>query len=381
VLFEPAKQLESSHALATISQSGSSLTFVPPKAGVSTDLENPEVERRRHAVLIATVKDFITTAEPVGSHQLAKRYTLGVRAATIRSLMAELENEGFLSQPHTSAGRMPTEKAFRYYVDHLAHSSRIGFDERAQIEFQYSGGPRDLNHTMRETSRMLALLSGLAALVMAPRLEAVILESVNFVRLRTRQVLAIFVAATGGAQTRIVDLDRDFAQDALDRMARYLNEWICGRTLESARASIERALHDDRAHYDSFTTEALQLGDAITVGAPSVEIFVEGSAQALDQPEFADPVKLKELLRALEDKTSLLQLLERSIAAHGPMVCIGSENSDSNMADLSVVASAYAAGSTPLGSVAVVGPLRMDYSRVIPIVDYTARALSRILEP
>jgi heat-inducible transcriptional repressor len=130
-----------------------------------------------------------------------------------------------------------------------------------------------------------------------------------------------------------------------------------------------------------FATEALQLGDAITVGAPSVEIFVEGSAQALDQPEFADPVKLKELLRALEDKTSLLQLLERSIAAHGPMVCIGSENSDSNMADLSVVASAYAAGSTPLGSVAVVGPLRMDYSRVIPIVDYTARALSRILEP
>jgi heat-inducible transcriptional repressor len=351
---------------------------------MSGDSDNPqsaEVLRRRHAVLIATVKDFIATAEPVGSHQLANRYTLGVRAATIRSLMAELEEEGLLFQPHTSAGRMPTEKAFRYYVDHLAPNNPIGFDARAQIEFQYSGGPRGLNDTMRETSRMLALLSGQTALVLAPRLEAVVLESVNFVRLRQRQVLTIFVAATNGVQNRVVDLDRDFTQAALDRMARYLNEWIAGRTVEAARISIERALREDRASYDRFATEALELGGAITADPPTAEIFVEGSAQALDQPEFADPVKVRELLRALEDKTALLHLLERSIAASGPMVCIGSENFDSNTPDLSVVASAYAAGSTPLGSVAVLGPLRMDYSRVIPIVDYTARALSRVLEP
>jgi len=339
--------------------------------------------RRRRNLLLAVVQDFIASAEPVGSLHLTSKYNLGVRAATIRSLMAELEVEGYLHQPHTSAGRVPTDKAFRFYVDSIIPNQRyIGFRERTQIEFHYSERAKDLSEVMRDTSRLLALLTGQAAVVVAPRLESVILERVNFVRvMRPRQVLAIFVAQAGSIQSRLIEADQDYSQDELDRMANYLNRCINGQTIEGARRRIEQALSEERARYDNLARAALTLGDAVISRPAPAEVYVEGNAQALDQPEFSDVNKLKDLLRALEDKTALLNLLERSLNGFGLMVSIGSENVDVRLSDLSVVAAAYASGAAPLGSVAVVGPVRMDYDRVIPLVDYTAKALSRVLEP
>jgi heat-inducible transcriptional repressor len=340
---------------------------------------NP-LSNRQHALVIAAVQEFISTAEPVGSAQIVARHQLGVRGAMVRNMMAELEDGGYLRQPHTSAGRVPTEKAFRYYVDHLAAATRIGFEDRAQIELHYSSAVRNLGDVLRDTPRLLSLLTGQAALVMAPRLEASILERVNFVRLRDNQVLAVFVASKGAMQNRIVDTERDHSQDELDRMARYLNESLEGRTLDEARRWIEAQLREERANYDRFMHEALALGEAISdyVGRP--ELYVEGGLQALEQPEFSDRDKMRELLRALDDKTALLELLERSLTNAGLTVSIGSENYDPRLSSLSVVAASYASGSSALGSLAIVGPVRMDYDRVIPLVEYTARALSRLME-
>lgn len=339
-----------------------------------------ELSGRQQAVLLATVQEFIASAEPVGSHQIAARYPLGVRAAMVRNLMAELECAGYLHQPHTSAGRVPTDRAFRYYVDQVMPVRRVGFEDRAQIELCYSAGPRELSEVMRETSRLLALLTGQAALVMAPRLEATRLERVDFVRLREREVLAIFVAAAGGAQHRLVQTGQDHSAEELDRMARYLNEALKGRTLEEARAWIEERLREDRARYDRFMRAALELGGAAAERIAGAELYVEGSAKVADQPEFADHNRLRELLRALDDRTALLDLLERSLKHSGLTVSIGSENVDARLASLSVVAASYQSGALPLGSVAVVGPVRMDYERVIPLVAYTARSLSRLLD-
>jgi heat-inducible transcriptional repressor len=339
-----------------------------------------ELPRRQHALLLAAVHEFIVTAEPVGSSQLASRHPLGVRAAMIRNLMAELEESGFLLQPHTSAGRIPTEKAFRYFVDHLTPSPLIPFEDRAQIELHYSAPPSDLNATIRDTSRLLALMTGQAALVMAPRLESIIVERVQFVRLREREVLAIFVAAAGGVQNRLVQSDQDYSQAELDRMASYLNESLSGRTLEQAREWIEERLREDRANYDRFMRTALVLGGAVARRPEPAEIYVEGSSNAIEQPEFSNPGRLRELLRALEDKTALLDLLERSLKLSGLTVSIGSENFDARLSGFSVIAASYASGSLPLGSLAIVGPVRMDYERVIPLVRYTAQALSRILD-
>jgi heat-inducible transcriptional repressor len=331
--------------------------------------------------LLAAVQEFITTAEPVGSQQLVARHQLGVRAAMVRNLMAELEEAGYLSQPHTSAGRIPTDKAFRYYVDHLMPQPPIGFEDRSQIELHYSVPTGDIHEIIRDTSRLLTLMTGQAALVMAPRLEAVVLERVQFVRLREREVLAVFVAVAGGIQNRFVQTDADHSQAELDRMAGYLNESLHGRTLEQARMWIEERLKEDRANYDRFMHTALVLGDTIARGTTApAELYIDGSSKALDQPEFADPNRLRELLRALDDRTALLELLEQSLSHPGPMISIGSENFDARLSGFSVVAAAYASGAMPLGSLAVVGPVRMDYDRVIPLVSYTARALSRILE-
>ena len=342
--------------------------------------QNGELSRRHHALLLAAVQEFITTAEPVGSQQLAARHHLGVRAAMVRNLMGELEEAGYLTQPHTSAGRIPTDRAFRYYVDRLTPPSPIDFHDRAQIELHYSAPPADFNEMVRDTSRFLALMTGQAALVMAPRLESVMLERVQFLRLRDFEVMAVFIPVTGGVQSRLVQTSSDHTQEELNRMAGYLNDSLHGRTLENARVWIEEQLHDERAAYDAFIRTALTLGGAATRNAAPTELYVEGGSKAVEQPEFADPGCLRELLRALEDKTALLNLLERSLTHQGPMVSIGSENFDTRLSAFAVVAASYASGLIPLGSLAVVGPVRMDYDRVIPLVAYTARALSRVLD-
>jgi heat-inducible transcriptional repressor len=342
--------------------------------------ETRTLSPRRQALLLAVVQEFISTAAPVGSHQIVAHHSIGVRGAMVRSMMAELEDTGYLSHPHTSAGRVPTDKAYRLYVDRLLESSHIGFQDRAQIELHYSSHARDLGQIMRDTPRLLALLTGQAAMVMAPRLEAMVLEQVNFIRLRDHQVLAVFVAAAGSVYQHLVETPRDHSQEVLDRMARYLNESLAGRTLDETRRWIEQRLREERAAYDSFMREALALGEIVAEHVRRAEVFVEGSAKALDQPEFANPERMRELLRALDDKTALLELLERALEQERLMVSIGSENYDPRLSGLSVVAAPYVTGSTPIGSLAIVGPVRMDYERVIPLVEYAARALSRMLE-
>jgi len=348
---------------------------------MSGEGDKVHLQNRRHALLLATVQEFIATALPVGSQQLAAHHSLGVRAAMVRNIMSELEQVGYLEQPHTSAGRVPTDKAFRYYVDSLMPSRRIDFEDRAQIELHYSERARDHDEIIRDTPRLLALLTGQAAMLMTPRLGESMLERVNFVRLREKTVLVVFVATAGSTQSRLITTDVDHTQDELDRMAAYLDESLQGRTLDQARKWIERQLKEARSSYDRFMRAALTLGESVAgQAAGQAQVYVDGSLRALEQPEFADRRRMRELLRALDDKTALLELLERSLKRGGIMVSIGSENHDARLAGFTVIAAAYDSGSTPLGSLAVVGPVRMDYDRVIPLVDYTARTLSRLLE-
>ena len=342
---------------------------------------NSDLTRRQHALLLATLQEFIATAGPVGSQQLAARHSLGVRAAMVRNLMAELEDAGYLHQPHTSAGRIPTEKAFRYYVDQLIPPPPITYQDRTQIELHYSVPSGDVTGLIRDTSRLLALMTGQAALVTAPRLDAARLDRVTFIRMRERAVLAIFVAAAGDVHHRLIDSEADHSQEELERMAAYLNESLSGRTLEQARVWIEERLHEERAQYDSFAHDALILGEAIARTWIPAEVYVEGSSKVIEQPEFANAERMRELLRALEDQSALLDLLERTLTGERRMmVSIGAENFDGRLAGFSVVAAPYNSGAMPLGSVAIVGPVRMDYERLIPLVDYLARRLSRVLE-
>src|SRR5690348_12215723 len=217
-----------------------------------------ELPPRLHSLLLAAIHEFIATAQPVGSHQLAARRQLGIRAAMVRNLMAELDESGYLRQPHTSAGRVPTERAFRYFVDHLSPPP-IGFADRTQIELHYSAPASDSTEVIRDTSRLLALMTGQAAVVMAPRLEVVQLKQVQLLRLREHEVLAIFVVTTGGVHNRLVHTDTDYRQADLDRMSGYLNESLSGRTLDQAREWLGQQLQQERALYDQFVHDALMM--------------------------------------------------------------------------------------------------------------------------
>lgn len=337
------------------------------------------LDRRRHALLMAVIDDFVRTAQPVASQQIVGKYALGVRGATVRSMMAELEHDNFLHQPHTSAGRVPTDKAFRYYVDHLEWPRRIGHQERARIEYHYTDRERDPGELVRDTAHLLSLLSGQMALALTPRFEAISLSAVRFVRLREAQVLAVFVAVDGRAHHRIVETARDYRTDELERMAGFLNECVGGRTLEEARSWIEAALREEQARYDRFVREALTLGGAVVKRPIPVDVYLDGSAKVVRQPEFDDPERVRAMLQELEDKSALLDLLERTLTGGAVEVSIGSEHAP-HLADLSLVTAGYCRGTMAMGRLAIVGPVRMDYGRVIALVDYTARALSRALE-
>ncbi len=344
------------------------------------EAENRALPRRLSELLLAALQEFIDTAAPVGSQQIASRYRLGLRAAMVRNLMAELEEAGYLYQPHVSAGRMPTEKAFRYYVDRLIPESRVNFHDRTQIELHCSTMRRNLDQTMRETSRLLAELSGQAAVVMAPRVQASVLKRVSLVSLGECRILALFVTAAGMIHSQVVETDADADQASLNWMAEQLSGWLCNRTIEQAREWIDDQIRELAPGSDTSIRRVLSLGQALTRARIEANFYVDGSLNALSQPEFADRQRFSVLLRALNDSSALMELLECSLSRSGPIVSIGSENRDARFTDMSVVAAAYPSSSSPLGSLAVVGPVRMDYGRVIPLVDYTAKALSRALQ-
>jgi heat-inducible transcriptional repressor len=345
---------------------------------MATPEQRPELEPRRRALLRAIVQEFIDTAQAVSSRRIAQNYVLGVRPATVRNIMAGLEQEGYLYQPHTSAGRIPTAKAFRHFVDGLTPCPEVGLRERAQIEFYYSDHARDPAQLVRDTSGLLSTLTGHTAVATGPCFDLMTLERIELVYLRTCQVTALLVPAGAGVRDCVLETTRDYTQDDLNRVSNFMTSLIKGCTPEQAKIRVSRALQEQRTRAHSLVHEALQLGADLLVRSEFDAVYVQGSARVLDRPEFAEPKKAQELLDALEDRAALAKALGQIVDQSNPNVAIGHENTDARLSEFSVVAAAYASGPVRLGSLAVIGPLRMDYGRVIALVDYTARVLSRV---
>ncbi len=346
-----------------------------------------ELNERQKEVLTAIIEAFIASAEPVGSRTLAKLSKLDVSPATIRNVMADLEDLGLLTAPHASAGRVPTALAFRVYVERLAQRGRIGTKERELIQ-AIAPGNGDIKDVLRQAGQVLSSVAKHAALVIMPVIDEVRFESIELVQLRENAVLAVFVARSGFVQHRVVQAEFGVDRDQLVGMSNYLKSIITGRTLAEVRGEITRAMGDERAQADRLMRQALFLAERATQGAPEQDMLLSGQGALLDQPEFADIQKMRRLLRAFEEKTILLRLLDLAAngaidaqAAHGTETCVvlGVESTSRDLQELAAVTAAYAAAEGPVGRVAVVGPTRMNYSRVIPLVEMTAQAISRTL--
>lgn len=357
--------------------------------GVSRD---PVLTERQRDILQAILEDYIATAEPVGSRSLTKRNpTIDLSPATVRNLMADLEELGLLSAPHASAGRVPTPLAFRVYVERLAQRGRISARERELIQAitpANDDDSRDLSSILSDAGRVLSSVSKHAALVFFPSLDDVVFEHIEFVPVREGTVLAIFVAKSGLIQHQVVDVNLRLDREALIRMSNYLNSLLGGKTLSEVRTEILRAMRDERNAADDMMRSALMLGERAFGAPPQLNMLVEGERTFLDQPEFSDINKMRQLLRAFEEKTTLLRLLQAASIAPidskaaeslDTRVVLGVEGNVKELKDLAVVSTAYGSTDGPAGSVAVVGPTRMDYSRVIRLVELTAAALSESL--
>jgi heat-inducible transcriptional repressor len=324
------------------------------------------------------VEDYIATAEPVGSSSVARRHALTLSSATVRNVMANLEEMGLLISPHTSAGRIPTEKAYRFYVDSLVALRQVTRDEKKQIIRRCRQAGAGLSDILKETSRTLSSLSNYMGIVVAPSFVSDVFRHIEFLRLSAHRVLAILVSSNGSVQNRLVETEEDISQDDLARMGNYLNALMEGLTISQARERILMEMSNEKVQYDRLMSQALYISQQ-AVAMERDEIFVEGQARILDQPEFSDVSRMQEIFRAFEQKGMLLQLLNRCMSAEGVQIYIGSETPVSQSAGVSLITSRFVTSSNTVGLLGVIGPTRMGYSSVIPIVDYTARLVSRIL--
>ncbi|GFE60310.1 heat-inducible transcriptional repressor HrcA [Geobacter sp. AOG2] len=337
-----------------------------------------ELSIRSRQILEAIVEDYIATAEPVGSGSVARRHALPLSPATIRNVMANLEEMGLLTSPHTSAGRVPTEKAYRLYVDSLVALRQVSRDEKKLIIRRCREAGSGLLGILKETSRTLSSLSNYMGLVVAPSFTADVFRHIEFIRIGSHKVLAILVSSNGTVQNRLVETDTELPQADLVTMGNYLNELMQGLTISQARHRILEEMSTEKVRYDSLMLRALRLSEQ-AVSVEGDEVFVEGQARILDQPEFNDVGRMKDIFRAFEQKGLLLKLLERCMSADGVQIYIGSESPLSQSAGVSLITSRFVTSSNTVGLLGVIGPTRMGYSSVIPIVDYTARLVSRLL--
>ncbi len=336
-----------------------------------------ELGDREKEVLRAVVQEYVQSGEPVGSSQLARKSEFDVSSATMRNVLSDLEALGYLEKPHTSAGRVPTDRGYRFYCDALLKLKDPAPKERELIQ-QGLAQNTGADEALQEASKVLHLLTKHAGVVMTPRPSSVVFERIELVRLRDDRVLAILVGEGGQVVNRLVPLDFALSSEELVKAANYLSELLQRVPFEELRGKILTELEQEKAKYDQLVAKALKLG-AVATEIPSERVLIEGTGSFLDAPEFSDVERARALFKVLEEKHKLLALLDRVQRGRELRIFIGAESEFSPSVDVSVIATPYGTDEQVLGTVGVIGPTRMNYQRVIPLVNFTAQVLSRVL--
>ncbi len=332
------------------------------------------LDEREGQILRSIVEDFIRTGEPVGSSAVAPR--CDVSPATVRNVMAELEAQGLLAKPHTSAGRRPTDAGYRYYVDTLLTVREPASEERQLIE-RSCGEPVEMTSRLQEASRLLHALSHHAGVVALPRPDATRLRRIDLLRLGDAQVLAVVVTHDGQILNKILTVDFPATAPDLSRASRTLTELLQENSVEAVRERIERELSQSREMYDRLLDRALWLVEAVVTEPAHPGLLMSGQSSLLEGPDL-DLGRLRSLFSAIEEKGRLLQILDQAARARSLQIFIGAESELGETAGVALVTSPYTVDGKMLGAIGVIGPTRMDYGRVIPLVDFTARTVSRV---
>ncbi|MFH0924530.1 MAG: heat-inducible transcriptional repressor HrcA [bacterium] len=338
-----------------------------------------DLNERYRSVLFAIIKSYISSGEPIGSRAVVKNYNFGLSSATIRNIMADLEDYGFLQHPHTSAGRVPTDYGFRLYVNKLHDSYKVSKVEIKKFVKRFSCDSQNeaVPNLMKEASRMLSSLSHCISFVSAPKLKDIILKHINFIELNNNQVLIVFVSQSGIIQNKIVIVEEPVSQRALTRMSTFINHKFYGLSLEAIRKKIFELMEEEKNLYDQLLKKIFELSRQLLEEDKETQIYIEGKENLFSQPEFVvDIKKMKKIFAAFEKKSKICALLDKCIQEEGLHVIIGQENELEEMQDCSMIISTYKNDSNSLGTVGIIGPKRMAYSKLLTIVDCTAKVLT-----
>jgi heat-inducible transcriptional repressor len=340
--------------------------------------DNPVSERALH-FLKALVERYIKDGQPVGSRTLAKDAGLDLSPATVRNVMADLEDLGLVISPHTSAGRVPTAAGYRLFVDSLL-TFQPPSDEDVESLRQRFTGARDSKSLVDTTSKLLSHITHLAGVVMLPRHERHVFRQIELLPLSAARVLAILVTDEGEVHNRIIITDRGFSPSQLQEAANYLNAMFTGQDIKSVRERLLKDLKQTHQNMDALMLRAVTLAHQVVEAAESPDDYMmAGQTNLMEFGELANMERLKQLFEAFNQKREILHILDRCIEADGVQIFIGEESGYSLLDDLSVVTTTYRVEDRVVGVLGVIGPTRMDYQRVIPIVDITARLLSAAL--
>jgi heat-inducible transcriptional repressor len=337
-----------------------------------------ELSQRARQILYACITEFVATGEPVGSRTLSKK-GIALSAASIRNVLSDLEELGYLHQPHTSAGRIPTDRAFRLFIDAMMDVRQLTDEENGIIIQRFSEiepGPNFL----RETGRLLSELAGTAAVVVSPRGETMTLKHLRFIRTLPGEVLAVLVMANGSVQNCFFKANVE--ENELQKVHNLLDDVIEGRSLGELRELFARRLQSEKVQSDSVRKRAFELGEAALADAADAgaDVVIEGRAKLLNLPELSGGEALKEVVNALDEAQSIVRLLDATLAAKGTSVVVGREAGDLAGGHLSIVGASYTNQGRSSGSVGIIGPTRMDYPKVVPLVTATANAMSSLIE-
>ena len=348
-----------------------------------------ELSERSKRIFRQIVDTYVETGEPIGSRTLARRPDQRLSPASIRNVMADLEDAGLLFAPHTSAGRVPTDLGFRLYVDGLLESGNINEEDRAHIDSLAAGSGRNLETILGDASSALSSLSRYAGLVLAPKAERPF-KQVELVPLGPGRALVIVIADNGMVENRFIDVPVGIGAAALVEAGNYLTARLAGRSLAEARQQIEREIGERKSELDTLASKVVEAGLAIWGNDQASDegvLIVRGHAKLLeDVTNLADLERIRALFGLLETKKNLLRLIELMQGAQGVQIFIGAENELFGMTGCSMVVAPYQTGDEDrpkggkiVGAIGVIGPTRMNYARIIPMVDYTARVISRLL--
>jgi heat-inducible transcriptional repressor len=355
-----------------------------PEEAIAQPVPKPslsELNDRSREIFRQIVDAYVETGDPVGSRTLARRSGLDLSPATIRNVMADLEEAGLLYAPHTSAGRLPTEAGLRLFVDGLLEIGGISEDERAAIEARCAAAGKSMAQALEEATATLAGLAHCAGLVSAPKTVRP-LKHIEFVPLAPGRALVVMVTEDGLVENRIIDVPLGVPPSTLVRASNYLSTRLVGRTTEEARADLARDMETQRTELDELTRHLVKAGFASWAGGKArTALIVRGQAKLLeDVTVLADLERLRALFDMLETKETMLELLESAREGHGVQIFIGADNPLFGVAGCSLVVAPYTnSREQVVGAIGVIGPTRINYARIIPLVDYTAKVVGRLL--